>query len=383
MILFFGIQSCLNFSDYQEKNNTGHQIKLDYSSYNSFDKVNFNEIIKDVSLVPLEGSKESFISLLGKLEFFKGKYYALDSREENIKVFDKNGKFIELIDNRGDFPGGYYSISDFEVFEDGILLLSPMGKLIMYNFEDKTFNTTSSFQSMVSSVHYFTGEKNEKIFYSLFDESQFYHIDIKDFNGQFLKSDFYNPNFNRTLRIVPPRSPFYTIKENKYFVTPYSYEVFLFEKGSLNINPFLEFLFGEKKFTFDDEQTRNNQNFEEISSLIQNKNLVIPILGFYHSNNVTGLTFLEGGGRGVSILTNTKTGQSYKIDIPEEVHSSFYPFFAFDEENIIGVFSPPVLTNSDFVNSIVDTAELTERSRLIEQFEKESNPIVIKYKINF
>jgi hypothetical protein len=92
--------------------------------------------IVHIRYVPLETSDECLIGYVDKTLIKNNKIYVADfHRSEAIFVFDMNGKFLFKIARKGQGPGEYISVRDFDVLSNGyIYVFNPFKKMILiYN----------------------------------------------------------------------------------------------------------------------------------------------------------------------------------------------------------------------------------------------------------
>jgi hypothetical protein len=84
------------------------------------DKVSYlSDYLKDVRPIVLETKEESMIGMISKLIVCDDLLFILDkSFAKSLFVFDKNGKFIRKIGNKGAGPGEYAVIFDFTIDMD-------------------------------------------------------------------------------------------------------------------------------------------------------------------------------------------------------------------------------------------------------------------------
>jgi len=95
-------------------------------------KVNLNnpgpvsvfDLFQKVELIPLETNKNSLISAITNIEYYKGRYYIYDKRQHLIFIFDDKGKFLGHIGNRGNGPEEYHTITNFCIDREKDLVIA-------------------------------------------------------------------------------------------------------------------------------------------------------------------------------------------------------------------------------------------------------------------
>ncbi|UBD77459.1 6-bladed beta-propeller [Parabacteroides goldsteinii] len=105
-------------------------------------KPKWSELFSDkYSITQLETTPECLIGVIHKIKKFKGHYY-ISSGGRSIFHFNEQGKFISVLDNKGNGPEEYSYIEDFDVYEiDGRteIWVSDYQNLKIYDANDCSF----------------------------------------------------------------------------------------------------------------------------------------------------------------------------------------------------------------------------------------------------
>jgi 6-bladed beta-propeller len=75
----------------------------------------FSDVFDEVKFIPLESSKQSYLSFVNDVLFFKGNYFIKDNTQQCIFCFDEQGKFKFKIFPRGKGPLELNGITDFTI----------------------------------------------------------------------------------------------------------------------------------------------------------------------------------------------------------------------------------------------------------------------------
>lgn len=97
-----------------------------------------DSIINKMDIIPLETSDRCLIENIVSIKESKDYYYILSDKNQALYKFDKNGKFISKIGNKGQGPGEYISINQIEVdnAQSVIYVLDYFGQsLLLYDFD--------------------------------------------------------------------------------------------------------------------------------------------------------------------------------------------------------------------------------------------------------
>ena len=116
------------------------QQKIDlYGNKTNYQKVNLSKVAKEVTYISLETTPESLLS--EELQIYYGKDVIIvgDLQTGSFFRFDKSGKFLNKIGNKGDGPEEYPSaISFYADLSNNVYLISPQTKsLYQYTCEGK------------------------------------------------------------------------------------------------------------------------------------------------------------------------------------------------------------------------------------------------------
>lgn len=188
-------------------------------------KSSFNDYFEITMCLPLEDSKDCHITFARRIEFFENKYYVFSSNGNmGLFVFNKDGKFIKRIGERGNGHGEYSNILDFTLDKKNrrlLLLCNRPSFVKVYSLdgmfmEDKVLDNTSL--SDIACVNGlilcptnhqgFTKNESDSLFY-VFDENfrivkkhtfisdnsigitSFIPSNTKAFGDKFIFSDFH------------------------------------------------------------------------------------------------------------------------------------------------------------------------------------------------
>lgn len=119
---------------------------LDMSSY-----------IDSISFIALDDSNENaFLRDINKCIIKENRIYVLDFfGTESVKVFDRSGKFLFMVGNKGNGPGEFFRAEDFDVSKDGIFLLDVSRKKIFEYALDNSFKEEYYYGEKLSGVNSF------------------------------------------------------------------------------------------------------------------------------------------------------------------------------------------------------------------------------------
>ena len=103
-------------------------------------KIDLSKIAKSVRYVPLETTKDAYISRVTKALFTDKQIIVLDEKSNQILRYDNEGRFLGPIGRGGKGPGEYIRVNDIEVNNtNGIIYVFDigLGKVLKFNMEGK------------------------------------------------------------------------------------------------------------------------------------------------------------------------------------------------------------------------------------------------------
>jgi sugar lactone lactonase YvrE len=158
---------------------------------------------EELSIGEAEGREEYMFSQVNDVEADEtGRLYVLDSKEANVKVFDRNGDYIKTIGRKGQGPGELQMPNDIYVDSKGRLYISDVwnDRLSVFNIQG-IFLGSSNFEEY--SVGKIVGVNNQDEIILIMNKTS------KESGKDFLVFDY----------LVNVYSPQFTFKESLYSTT--------------------------------------------------------------------------------------------------------------------------------------------------------------------
>lgn len=107
------------------------------------EKASLFDYFSHIELIPLETSDDILVGYCEDIVLYQNRYYIFDRKRAVVQIFDQDGKFVFLIDKRGQGPGEYTpnltSIS-LNPFTDNIDI-TDMGCIYSYDLTGKHVRT--------------------------------------------------------------------------------------------------------------------------------------------------------------------------------------------------------------------------------------------------
>jgi hypothetical protein len=337
------------------------------------EKASLFDYFSSIELIPLETSDDCLVARISKIINHQDKFYVFDIRQSIIFVFDQSGNFIFKIAKKGQGPGEYSFIQDFNInpFSGNLELLEPYGSVHIYDLSGNYIESKRIGYDGFQAVHMFAPVDSAiHVFYAMFQHKKIIYFDLD--KRELLHEEFEE---NRDLSYYGYKN-LYQYKDDWYFFRPYHPVVY--KLGKNRLEPSFQFDFGSytrEGLTayFSDESKNSRSKFVE-ESFAQ---FPYVLLTERHNNQYIFTTLLWRNENQRVNMVFDKTKEKAK----------FIPEFA---EQVS--FDPDIITD-DFILKICHRDELEQflnvnmlNDKQKEIFESlvssdmETNPIILKYR---
>lgn len=131
-IIIISTIACLIASSYSCVSKKENTTILDGSCVEKIKEINYSTLFDSYNYIPLETTNDCLIGEIEDVQFADHLIFIHNSIGDNeeILVFNNNGRFLNKVGERGNGPKEYLSIASFCVntYEETILLLDPLNK---------------------------------------------------------------------------------------------------------------------------------------------------------------------------------------------------------------------------------------------------------------
>lgn len=226
--------------------------------------LNLSEFADSIEIIPLETNDNCLIGWIPKIIATKDYYLMISAVMydfQKLYMFDKQGKFIRQISNRGQGGEEFFEVRDFDVIGDSIIKMADVYATRTFNMEGKMLankRTTSHGQFEIIHSHGKTfcfegGSVGEN------DNNLLFVLDSTDTRIKELVK--VSPFAARISRLF--RNDNALTKDDKYvyFNHPYSNEIYRIDPSSMKYEQAYQINYGNKTFTwdmFDENGTEKN-----------------------------------------------------------------------------------------------------------------------------
>ena len=102
------------------------------------DSIGYSLFVDSIRYIPLEATDECLIGKIKDVYIGRERVFVLDAKTQTVWMFDRNGHYLNKLSRRGEGPGEYVNMQQFEVDEKNrqlILLDIWTNKLLFYDWE--------------------------------------------------------------------------------------------------------------------------------------------------------------------------------------------------------------------------------------------------------
>ena len=217
------------------KEGDGGPTKITVGSENYQERIFYSQLFDSAKYVRLETGSDCLINKISKIIFFDNLFYILDNRQNVLFVFSDAGKFLWKIDKRGNGPGEYRQINDFDLSNNRLYLFDPYRNVLEYdlsgnfikNHPIKMFGTSL----LVNNESFYVNTCNNP------SEQGNYHLLLMDNYGQTFKNGIpiTQKNLIGDCITFQEGTSLFRYRDKIRFFMPFSTDVFSIEGDSISV----------------------------------------------------------------------------------------------------------------------------------------------------
>lgn len=190
---------------------------------------NASQVFEDIKYLQIDAGRDEPIGDIVSLKVFDNIIVVFDEQQEKLFIFDTNGVYLSTINNKGKGPGEYLSLSDYNIVDDCIFVLTNRSNVDKYSLD-------GNFIERIGSSPFFSDQfqvENDEYFLlsQLSDDKNRIYIFDKKFN---LKTrDLPYKDANVPLFNFWPAQSMLKADGNIYFYLPEEYGVFQYSEQKI------------------------------------------------------------------------------------------------------------------------------------------------------
>lgn len=360
--------SCMMNSD---KNNESLDLRRN-------DKVSLFDYFSDIGIIPLETKEGAYLSMtLGeadKVFVHNNKFFLLDYEQDDILVFDTEGKYLYRLDKKGKGPEEHSSIKDFNInrFTNNIEVLSLEDQNINI-YDSENFEFIDKIKIPQSLPLIYTFHHLDSNTYAFISHRNNLEIHIYEANNdKIIKANYELPKWiTNTTYASTSRSPFYVYDDSLFYTHIFNGEVFNIDPIDYKLETRYKWDFGENTLLLSDIPADKDIEFyfnltRELSNRFAEKFLVYQENSRYY-------------------FTRFKYKRKYKHIILDKTNNEVKLFDNFIEDvqltpqhitdDALYVFVAPY-----YLDFVINSSFLNEKNKkILSQIKDDDNLIAIKY----
>jgi len=331
--------------------------------------VSIFELFSKIDIIPLETNDLSLIKFVQKVIVNQGNIYVLDEMSK-ILVFSPEGKFLFKIDSKGMGPDEYLDISDFDILNDSLSVLSAVDNRMLIYDTNGHFVRKFSLPRISRAYNSFKNINNDSIVFWTYDYEKRIKIYSKSAKRIFKEGIPEKDNIYRNFGIqIFPYSTFIpSVTDNRVFkITPKSeiVEAYKWDFGKLNNTP---------EMTENAPKLKSQNEMKEFRKKVQ-------------SSEVINYNFLKAGGNSryiytklnhknthINIFYDKLSKKTYLFEKTTE-KIKFYPLY-WTDSYMIGFIPEKVSTVNDIIPDVILNQEQIKIKNNLSKFD---NPVLVKY----
>ncbi len=338
--------------------------------------------IKDIEFIILEPSQNSMIKQINKIVVDSKYYYILD--KNILLVFDKKGKFIKALPDKGKVPGEATKIHDFCISPEGDLcILSVKGNIIVY----QSLLYSKEYQAIITDqpISPVNIQINEKYTYYWMNRFGF-PLSKNESKKLLIVSEINNNNNFSYFNLMYFSSKMSRFNQSgmDYLVTPPLGSDTILTISKNGIQPYMAIDFG--KFSSSKQGVQITREIEDPYPLISDlkkQNLVGELMYAVKNENYTSVLFpnpITETYCNLVVQNNTKINKVISVMPFENV---FYPGIIYSANNNLLFSSKDSYLIKDCINkSKTKCSYLPEKRRLellnkLKDVKETDNPVLM------
>ena len=359
-ILLFITQLLLSVGCKKEIDNSINTYRIDFKN-----SAPTSDFIKSTELIALETNDSSLIKYIRKIEYYKDHIYVFDHDQRIVVIFDKDGKYINTINNKGQGPEEYMHINDFGIdrFSDEIYILCPFKQTLFYYDLHGKLVDKRKLPTLTGGTYIRLQMRNRDTFMFLTADSN-NRLKIMDgTDDSFILEDFPRKEYDEWPYLFA----------DSLFLPDLSNQVYSYCAGKLEKRYQIDIasLSPELK-TNDFPETLNRESYIAFSQkLINSENIDYLIKQFDETSQFILLSFWRKSIYYTYII-NKETGSFYSFNSIDEYFGPFIKYM--NDDFIIGLHYSEL---NEMYESIVIESDLD----ILRNKSLDSNPILIKYNL--
>jgi hypothetical protein len=309
-----------------KQNNSFPEFEI--SIKDNFHLSEWDDQIEDIHFIPLETKNKIIMGEIQKI-IFKNNRIFIKCWKSGIFIFDEEGRFINLIGQKGKAPFQVNHLFDFSISSEGRLYLLDNGKLLIFNqdghpISESFFDIKN--KKLGHTINLYAFNADTLYFWHKSDEVEYkYHLTLSDSTGDIKKMMMPYTHFSfAASRFIQCGGD-----KEEWGITPPSLKDTIFSIINGKVTPKFRIIFIDNNENIPDLIPNNRIDYIKSNQLLQYEleHDISAISGdiVYNSNHL--LVTARNINRGLlkRVLINISTNDVKYFKIPAEPENLFHP----------------------------------------------------------
>lgn len=309
-----------------KQNNSFPEFEI--SIKDNFHLSEWDDQIEDIHFIPLETKNEIIMDEIHKI-IFKNNRIFIKCWKSGIFIFDEEGRFINLIGQKGKAPFQVNHLFDFSISSEGRLYLLDNGKLLIFNqdghpISESFFDIKN--KKLGHTINLYAFNADTLYFWHKSDEVEYkYHLTLSDSTGDIKKMMMPYTHFSfAASRFIQCGG-----KKEEWGITPQSLKDTIFSIINGKVTPKFRIKFIDNNENIPDLIPNNRIDYIKSNQLLQYElehdisTIVSDIV--YNANHLIVVARNVKRGLFKQVLINTSTHNITYFDITKKPENLFYP----------------------------------------------------------
>jgi hypothetical protein len=309
-----------------KQNNSFPEFEI--SIKDNFHLSEWDDLIEDIHFIPLETKNEIIMDEIHKI-IFKNNRIFIKCWKSGIFIFDEEGRFINLIGQKGKAPFQVNHLFDFSISSEGRIYLLDNGKLLIFNqdghpISESFFDIKN--KKLGHTINLYAFNTDTLYFWHKSDEVEYkYHLTLSDSTGDIKKMMMPYTHFSfAASRFIQCGGD-----KEEWGITPPSLKDTIFSIINGKVTPKFRIIFIDNNENIPDLIPNNRIDYIKSNQLLQYEleHDISAISGdiVYNSNHL--LVTARNINRGLlkRVLINISTNDVKYFKIPAEPENLFHP----------------------------------------------------------
>ena len=133
VIIILGLLVSVGCNRSDKEKNDQDPIIISIGAENHQERINYSQLFDRIRYIILDTNDDCLIGIVGKIVFYENQFYIFDVQQHIVFVFSETGQFLWKLDKRGNGPGEYAYLMDFDIHQNRLYVFDRRRQLLEYD----------------------------------------------------------------------------------------------------------------------------------------------------------------------------------------------------------------------------------------------------------